>query len=126
MGETGLAEKRLLVIDDEEAFREFVTVAAERNGFDVRSVGEAHDFKSAYRDFEPTDIVLDIVMPDVDGNELIQWLAEQGCTANIVVVTGFNPQYAKTAQLIASAHGMTVHTLLKPFELAALIRCLGG
>ena len=36
-------------------------------------------------------------MPDIEGIELVQWLAEQSCKARILVVTGDNPYYGKMA-----------------------------
>ncbi len=66
-------------------------------------------------------IVLDIVMPDTERFELLQWLAAQQRTARIVVATGYNPQYAEMAEALAKAKGLgRVRTLLKPAGVAKL------
>jgi YesN/AraC family two-component response regulator len=64
--------------------------------------------------------VLDIIMPDVDGIELVQWLGERNCQAKVIVVTGYNPLYSEAAGPLGEAQGLTVTTLLKPVSLADL------
>ena len=76
-------EKRLLVVDDEVAFGAFVRRVAQGLDFAVEVTSTADAFKEAYERFHPTVIVLDIVMPETDGIELIRWLGTMNCTARI-------------------------------------------
>lgn len=71
--------KRLLVVDDEPDFADFVKRTAEGMGYDVSALSDPNLFKEAYAAFKPNVIVLDMVMPDIEGIELVQWLAQQGC-----------------------------------------------
>ncbi len=113
--------KRLLVIDDEPAFGSFVREVAEGLGYDVRVTAKADEFADTYETFDPTVIVLDVVMPEVDGIELVQWLAQEKCKAKIVIVTGYNPHYADAAKRLVSAGDLpSVMTLTKPVSLADL------
>lgn len=113
--------KRLLVIDDEPAFGSFVKEVAEGLGYDVRVTAKADEFADSYETFDPTVIVLDVVMPEVDGIELVQWLAQEKCKAKIVIVTGYNPHYADAAKRLVSAGDLpSVMTLTKPVSLADL------
>lgn len=113
--------KRLLVIDDEPAFGSFVKEVAEGMGYDVRVTAKADEFADTYETFDPTVIVLDVVMPEVDGIELVQWLAQEKCKAKIVIVTGYNPHYADAAKRLVSAGDLpSVMTLTKPVSLADL------
>lgn len=113
--------KRLLVIDDEPAFSGFVKEVAEGLGYDVRVTLKADEFAEAYESFDPHVIVLDVVMPEVDGIELVQWLAQEKCKARIVIVTGYNPHYADAAKRLVSAGDLpSVQTLTKPISLADL------
>lgn len=109
-----MARKRLLVIDDHPEFSELIRDLSEGLGYEVTVTSRAREFKAAFKKTQPTTIVLDIVMPKVDGIELVQWLAKQKCRSKVVVVTGFNPQYAKAAQLIGSDKGLSVTTVQKP------------
>ena len=66
-----MIEKRLLVIDDEPEIGEFVRKVATGLGYEVRVTTDGHAFQDAYRELRPTTIVMDMVMPEMDGNELI-------------------------------------------------------
>ena len=115
------ASKKLLVIDDEPAFGGFVKEVAEGLGYEVRVTSKADEFAEAYESFDPTVIVLDVVMPEVDGIELVQWLAQEKCKARILIVTGYNPHYADAAKRLVSAGDLpSVKTLTKPVSLADL------
>ena len=48
----------------------------------------------AYENFKPTTIVLDMIMPGIDGNELVLWLADKACAARLIIMTGYTPDYA--------------------------------
>jgi DNA-binding response OmpR family regulator len=112
---------RLLIVDDEPEFGEYVGRVGERIGLSVRVTTNAKTFKETFQSFDPTVIVMDIVMPEVDGIELIEWLSENECTAKVILVTGFNPHYADATQKLGEARGMmSVTTLTKPVSLADL------
>lgn len=118
-------DKRLLVVDDEPDFCAFVREVAERIGFTVKIITRSTEFVAAYEEFEPTVIVLDIVMPELDGIELVQWLASHGSPAQIVLVTGYNPQYAETAEVLGTLKGLNeIRTLSKPVSAKALREAL--
>ena len=90
--------------------------AAQSFGFDVRVVSSANGFMELYDHGEPSVIVMDIFMPDMDGIELLIWLGDRQCTSHIVLMSGHGPQYLKSATNIASARGVRiVGTLSKPF-----------
>ena len=112
---------RLLIVDDEPAFADFVARVGRELGFEVTVARTASAFMAAYPDVDPDVVVLDVVMPDKDGIELIRWLAAQRCRARIIVVTGFNPSYATMTELLGKAlGGLTVSTLSKPVPLSVL------
>jgi DNA-binding response OmpR family regulator len=120
-----MSEKRALIIDDEKMFADFVRQVAEGMGYEVRVTDQADVFKETYLDFDPTVIILDMVMPGVEGIELVNWLAEEGCSARIMVVTGYNPHYVDFAKTIGSARGLSsVQSYTKPISLADLRKAL--
>lgn len=112
---------RLLVIDDEVDFASFVATVAAAMGYAASAVGTAGEFQRLYLAAAPDVIVMDIVMPEQDGIELIRWLIAQGCRARIVIVSGFNPDYAKFAKTLAELGGNLAVTMLrKPVKLEEL------
>ena len=116
-----MVEKRLLVVDDEPEFGEYVRKVAIELGYAVEVTGDGKSFMEAYESFDPSVIVLDLVMPEIDGVELVQWLVEHNCTAQLIVITGYNPNYAALAAKLAEARGLSsVTTLTKPVKLSRL------
>jgi|TARA_B100000959_G_scaffold140127_1_gene147246 hypothetical protein len=88
---------------------------AEGLGYEVSTLSDPNLFKGAYAEFKPDMIVLDI-----EGIELVQWLAEQNCTAQILAVAGYNPYYGKIALGLGEVWGLKVETYQKPISLAIL------
>ena len=87
--------------------------------YDVATSAAA--FKEAYSANGPTVVVLDVVMPDTDSVELINWLVDRKSTAHVVVAAGFTPIYAELAGKLGEAKGMrSVNILTKPVKVAAL------
>jgi CheY-like chemotaxis protein len=117
----GMQTNRLLICDDEPAFGRFVKNVAEDLGYEVYVTTEGRAFIEAYDSFKPTTIVLDMIMPGMDGNELVLWLAERNCTARVIIITGYTPDYAAHAKVLAEYKGLgPVTTLHKPIEVSRL------
>lgn len=117
----GIHDGRLLVCDDEPAFGRFVRNVAEELGYAVCVTTDGRDFIDAYDSFRPTTVVLDMIMPGMDGNELVLWLAQQKSTARLIIITGYTPDYATHAKILAEYKGLRpVTTLHKPVELDQL------
>jgi CheY-like chemotaxis protein len=117
--------KRLLIVDDEPRFAAFVARVAEPLGYDVEVTNHGRDFQAAYLRKRPDIVVIDMVMPDIDGNELILWLVEQRCAADIIIITGYHPDYAVNARLLTEFKGLrSVVTLSKPISVTRLREAL--
>ena len=120
-----MSEQRLLIVDDEPDFGQMVARVAADLGYETRVTTNGYEFQTVYQEFQPTLIVLDMVMPEMDGNELVVWLMEQGYAAGLIIITGYSPDYAKDAQMLAEFKGLrSVITLTKPIRLAQLREAL--
>ena len=120
-----MTAKRLLIVDDNRAFGEFVRKVASSAGYEVEVTVDGRAFKSRYRTFRPTTVIVDLIMPEIDGIELVQWVADQKVLARVIVVTGFLPEYVSLAKLLGEGRGLDpVTTLLKPVRAARLRRVL--
>lgn len=116
-----MSDKRLLIVDDEPGFGEFVRDVAQNLGYKVLVTTNGFDFQKSYTDFQPSKIVFDMVIPDIDGNELLLWLLQQGYAADLIIATGYSPDYAQDAKILAEFNGLrTVTTLVKPVSLAQM------
>ncbi|MEW5977288.1 MAG: response regulator [Acidobacteriota bacterium] len=107
----------ILIADDHSEVRSFVKKALESSG---HSVSEADSGRSALALVESIHfdlIVTDIVMPDVEGLELIQRLKKTKPEIKIIAISGaFEGRFLKLAKLL----GVKV-TLEKPFSVQALL-----
>jgi DNA-binding response OmpR family regulator len=113
-----MSAKRLLVVDDHRAVAGIVRCAATRLGFDVQVAFDGIEFMDRFVNFAPDVVVLDIVMPDLDGFDLIRFLVEQKFASHLVLVSGHDPLFLKAAKLVAADHGIaSVTALPKPFGL---------
>ena len=117
--------KRLLVVDDEPGFREFVVDVAVGLGFEAECAANGEEFKVLVDAAEPDVAVVDVVMPGIDGIELINWLAERPANLRLIMVSGFAPQYVDLAKKLGEAKGLrSVTTLHKPMHLSTLREAL--
>ncbi len=110
-----VAARRLFVVDDDLSFGSFVRNVAEVVGFEVRTAATADEFKAQYHGFSPEIILLELTMPGTDGVELLRFLANEMCSARILIVSGFDKRLSEAAQRLGNAYGLTVAgTILKP------------
>lgn len=113
--------KSLLVVDDEPDFAAFVGHVACERGYRVTIVTNPHDFKAAYGSGKPDVIVIDIIMPEIDGLELVKWLADRQCAAKLIVVSGYIDLYVRLAEALGVASGLRVErSLTKPISYSDL------
>ena len=111
-----MIKPQLLIVDDELDIAEFVGDVGKALGFDVTTSKSGTEFQDKYSTRKPSAIVMDIVMPDKDGIELINWLCEKKCTAPIILMTGYDVLYVETAKKLGLKKGCRViGTLRKPF-----------
>lgn len=117
--------RRLLVIDDEPDIAEYIGQVGEGLGYQVRVTSEVESFKSSFQAFSPDVVVLDVVMPEIDGIELVKYLASNGCTAKILVISGYAQRYLDNTKALGEAFGLeSVTAMAKPIELPKLEKFL--
>ncbi len=120
-----MSGKRLLVVDDEPRFAAFVRRVAKGLGYNVEVTTRGRDFQSAYEREMPDVVIVDMVIPDIDGNELVLWLVEKGCEADILIITGYSPDYANNARILGEFKGLkSVTTMSKPISVTELRKAL--
>ena len=108
---------RLLVIDDEPEACDFVKEIAERQGYMVVTTTHAQAFREAVQRFQPTVIYVDLHMPEVDGMDLLHFLAREKVEARILVFSGKDDRVLATARHIGRTQGVDVTgTFQKPID----------
>lgn len=121
-----MTKPRLIVIDDEADIGEFVRYLAVQAGYDAFSTDDPGEFRRLYADGAAV-VVLDLVMPKVDGVELIRFLGAEGGTASLILISGFDERVLDTTRELAEGHGLNViSTLTKPIRAADFKAVLGS
>jgi twitching motility two-component system response regulator PilH len=81
-----MPDKKILVVDDEEELLEAINKALSAEGYDVTTVTTASDAMNKARTIKPDLLLMDIVLPDIEGPEAVRKLSEDPLTKNIPVV----------------------------------------
>ena len=114
-----MSSPQILVVDDEAAVRESLRRALALEGYEVELAGDGAE--ALYRldagDVEPDAIVLDVLMPNVDGLETARRLRGAGNSTPILMLTARDEVESRVAGLDAGADDYVV----KPFALAELL-----
>lgn len=109
---------RLLILDDDPDICDFVKDVAQELGFCVIVPSLAADLPGNLTSFEPSAIFLDLMMPEMDGIEVIRRLGDEGSEAQIVLASGQDRQVLQTAKRLAEKRGLkVVAALRKPVQL---------
>jgi two-component system OmpR family response regulator len=108
---------RILVVDDEPSIVDAVGTALRYEGFDVAEAANGRDALAAAARAEPDLIVLDWMLPDVDGLEVGRRLRERGFKSAILYLTAKDAVEHKVEALRAGGDDYVT----KPFSLAELV-----
>jgi EAL domain-containing protein (putative c-di-GMP-specific phosphodiesterase class I)/ActR/RegA family two-component response regulator len=115
------ASGRLLVLEDDPGVGNVFRMIAGAARIPVRVVSSPDAFFRSIKEWQPTHIALDLVMPEMDGIEVLAQLATRACTAKIIISSGMGSRVLDAAHRSASAHGLNVvGVLAKPFTTQAL------
>lgn len=107
---------RLLIVDDEPDMAEFVGDVAEDMGFDPVLAFTAQDCLKLAAEAPPVAMVMDVVMPNMDGVELVRALGGIATGLPVVVMSGYQPFYTDMVDALANSNGLIVAgRLTKPF-----------
>ena len=111
------AANRILVVDDEPNIVDVVSMALRFHGFEVGAAGSGGDAIAAVDSFKPDLIVLDVMLPDMDGFDVARRLGAERGRVPIVFLTARDATEDKV-------HGLTVggdDYVTKPFSLEELV-----
>src|ERR1700746_292264 len=109
----------VLLVDDDERMRELVRVELEREGYDVQEAASADEGLAAIETRRPELVLLDVMMPHVDGWEMLRRIQERHGAGRIPVLMFSGPvdEGARRQAASSGAHGFVG----KPLELGELV-----
>lgn len=88
---------KVLVVDDEKDIVEFLSYNLSKSGYEVISANDGHDAIEKSILEKPELILLDIMLPDIDGVEVCQSLREKQISSIIVMLSARNEDYTQKA-----------------------------
>jgi DNA-binding response OmpR family regulator len=119
--------KKVMVIDDEPAIHKLLQTILEHEGFQIMGLEERKDARETVSRRRPDVIILDIMMPEVDGFQILKMLKEDEETREIPVLV-LTVRSLREDRERAMALGAD-HYMTKPFqpsELVEAVRSLAG
>ena len=108
---------RVLVVDDEADLRELLTTSLTFAGFEVAAAASGNEALTAVSEFSPQLIVLDVMMPDMDGFTVTRKLRARGDRMPVVFLTARDEADDAVAGLSVGGDDYVT----KPFSLAELV-----
>jgi EAL domain-containing protein (putative c-di-GMP-specific phosphodiesterase class I) len=120
------SSERIVLIDDDRVVGEIVSALAKAMGLECEITRTPEEFFESVGP-DTTLILLDLVMPDMDGIEILRLLGERNCKARIILMSGINIRVIETAKKLAQSLGLSViGHLQKPFPIGKLQDFLGA
>jgi two-component system response regulator RegX3 len=108
-------KRRILLIEDEEAISEPLAEALERDGFVVKTAATAGTGRELHRTFAPDLVLLDVMLPDGDGKEVLRHIRATSRTP-VIMVTARGEELERVLGLELGADDYVT----KPFSAAEL------
>ncbi len=115
--ESGEQPSRILVVDDEPAVREAIRRSLAFEGYDTELAGDGFAALEQVEAYRPDAIILDVLMPRMDGLTTARRLRHNGVTTPILMLTARDTVGDRVTGLDAGADDY----LVKPFELDELL-----
>jgi two-component system response regulator FixJ len=117
-----MSEPCIYIVDDDEMIRRALSFSLGEAGFEVRAYASARQFLAVADDLEPGCVVTDVLMPGMNGVELVEQLKGRQLAHVIVVMSG----YADISRVVEAMKAGAADFLQKPFKPADLIEAVRG
>ncbi|WP_457287291.1 response regulator transcription factor [Pedobacter sp. UYP24] len=115
--------KNILVVEDNHAILDVITLILQSESYKVSGLNKSADMMSHIESFGPNLIILDIMLPDADGRELLKQLRSDDKTCEIPVLM-ISARY--TAENVEHGKFKPNGFLAKPFDIDDLLDRIEG
>ena len=117
--------KRLLIVDDQAGITKVVGLIAGQLGMEFKALNSSANATEAFIEYRPDVLILDMIMPEKDGIDVLNEVLLTGIPTRIILTSGYSDAYLRLAQGVAHFHDSDLVTVLKkPFRRHELIAAL--
>ena len=113
---------RVLVVDDENSLTDLLSMALKYEGWEIRTAADGQSALATAREFKPDAVVLDIMLPDIDGLKVLHRLRADGSEVPVLFLTAKDALDDRIAGLTAGGDDYVT----KPFSLEEVVARLRG
>lgn len=112
---------KVLILDDDPAVGRTISIVGSRAGFECRAATEAEAFFTMLRTWQPTHVIVDLMLSHGDGVDVLNRLGVERADVAVIITSGTGVRVLEAAGRAAAEHGLTVAGLLpKPFSPSSL------
>ena len=112
--------ERLLIIEDDKGITDIIRTLGKEMGFQIHCA-MGSKLKEDFDTLKPEVIVMDILMPEMDGLEVLRFIEHKtlGVTSpRIIILSGSPSAYRRIAENLGKAFGLTIDaSIAKPFRI---------
>jgi two-component system OmpR family response regulator len=108
---------RILVVDDESSISDLISTSLRFVGFEVRTAATGSEALRVAEEFKPHAVVLDVMLPDLDGFEVCRQMRSEGLNVGVLFLTAKDGMEDKVAGLTIGGDDY----MTKPFSLEELV-----
>lgn len=102
---------KVLIVDDDVNILEVLKMYLGNSGYDIRSCSDGREVQEIFPDYKPNLVILDIMMPILDGTEILKWIRRDS-SVPVIMLTAKGELFDKCLALELGADDYMV----KPFE----------
>jgi EAL domain-containing protein (putative c-di-GMP-specific phosphodiesterase class I) len=120
-----MSRTRIVAVDDDRRILRVLKRSCESVGYEVHSVLDAAFFESSFRVFEPALVFLDLNMRNIDGVELLRFIAAEKVETSVIVTSGVDESVLGAAHALGRSLGLRMlDPIRKPLMVADVRRRL--
>ena len=116
-------KSRVLIVEDDDQYRDFLAELLGLSGYHIQTAVNGKDGLVQFENFEPNLVITDLVMPEVEGIEMLQRLRKQKSDVPVIVLSGGNRgdanSYLKAADMLGA-----IKTFKKPVDNGELLKAV--
>jgi len=118
--------KKLLILDDDLGITTVLKHVAVALGYEVHVLNDPRQASGACEAFQPDMLMLDMIMPGMDGIDVLNDLLSRQPIPRVILMSGLSDSYLRLAEGVAAFHtASSVAVLRKPFRRSELFALLG-